>query len=462
MLLSVRPGSDVVLVDAATGATVTVEQIVARAAELSGAATVRGLSFLVGRNTIENVRDFLALLEAGIPVALLDPAVDGDVMGSLTDAYRPDLVIGAEGPEGYAEVLPGVRRSGSPGPVPHPELAVLLTTSGSTGSPKFVRLSAGNVRANAEQISASLGLSGSDRGVTALPLFYSFGMSVITSHAVAGSSVLVTDRGLLDAQFWDDLRTYTVSLLPGVPQSFAMLKRLGFAERELPRLRALLQAGGRLPVDLVDEFDAAMKARGGALYVMYGQTEAAPRIACLPPERLPDKRGSAGVALAGGRLVATRGDEELAAGEVGEIVYSGPNVMMGYATSRADLALGDVQGTALRTGDLGYVDADGFLFLTGRTKRIAKLAGERVSLDEIEGLAADLGPVAAVDAGERGVVVFTTETDESTRAQARRGLARKLRVAVRLIGVEFVDALPTLANGKVDYPELTRLTKEQT
>lgn len=462
MLLDARGEKDVLLVDADSGLGLTTEDVLRRAGELAEMAAGATLAFLFAGSIMDHARDLLALLEAEIPVALLDPGMRADTRASLLSRYRPDLVIGERPPrvDGYSEVTPNSWRAESPGPLSHPDLAVLLTTSGSTGSPKLVQLSRANIRSNAEQIAISLEINESDRGVTLLPLFYSFGMSILTSHMVAGSSVLVTDRGLLDSQLWDDLKRYKVTLLPGVPQSFAMLKRLGFAERDLPAVRGLLQAGGRLPVELVDEFDELMKSRGGALYVMYGQTEASPRIACLPPQDLPEKRGSAGKALRGGRLVAMDDDSELPAGDIGEIVYSGPNVMMGYAQERADLILGDIQGDTLRTGDLGYVDQEGFLFLTGRTKRIAKLAGERVSLDEIEASISGLGAVAAVDAGDHGVTVFTTESNEALQSQTRRCLARHLRVAARLIRIEYVDELPILSNGKTDYQTLSTWIRE--
>jgi acyl-CoA synthetase (AMP-forming)/AMP-acid ligase II len=309
--------------------------------------------------------------------------------------------------------------------------------------------------ANARQIGASLGISAADRGVTALPLFYSFGMSVLTSHVLAGSSVVVSDQGVLDPGFWEVLGQHSVTFLPGVPASYGMLRRLGRPSGELPALRALIQAGGRLAAPLVTHFAELMRQRGGAFFVMYGQTEAAPRIACLPPDRLPEKLGSAGVALEGGSLVAMDGDRVVPVGEVGEIVYTGPNVMMGYAESRDDLVLGDTQGPSLRTGDLGYVDADGFLFLTGRSKRIAKLAGARVSLDEVEAMVAHLAPVAAVDAGDAGVALFSAVADQGVLAAARRDLARRLQVPPTLVSVSHMEQLPLLGSGKVDYRGLT-------
>lgn len=122
---------------------------------------------------------------------------------------------------------------------------------------------------------------------------------------------------------------------------------------------------------------------------MYGQTEATARMAVLPPERLADKLGSAGLALPGGRLEA---DDD------GEILYHGPNVMMGYADTADDLSRGDDLGGVLRTGDLGRVDPDGFLHITGRLKRMAKIFGIRVNLDDVERMLRGSGPVAVTAA----------------------------------------------------------------
>lgn len=462
MFLGERADSEVVLIDARSGDVVTVGGLRERAGKLRNSVGDRGLAFLSCDNSVGSVRDLLAALEAEIPVALVDAGLDADLLSGLLARYRPDVFLQTSPPaaEGVHGAGPGVWVTAQPGPPSHPDLAVLLTTSGSTGSPKLVRLSRGNVLANAQQIAASLGLAPADCGVTALPVFYSFGMSIVTSHAWAGSRLLVTDRGVLDPQFWADIEAGEVTVIPGVPTTFMMVKRLGFADRELPRVRALIQAGGRLAPELVSYFSEVMRGRGGEFFVMYGQTEAAPRMACLPPVRLPEKLGSVGVAVEGGRLRIMDAESELPAGTVGEVVYSGPNVMMGYAQSREELQLGDVQGSSLHTGDLGYIDEEGFLFLTGRTKRIAKVAGARVSLDEIEAMATQLAPVAAVDAGEAGVTVFTTVTDPDVRSQVRRDLARRLHVAVKLIAVESVTALPLMANGKVDYRTLSSWARE--
>lgn len=475
MLLDEVDDARTVLVDAFSGRVITAEEIRARAVGFPGDR--RRLAFLIADGTAESALWFLALLEARQPVALIDPGHSWPVVSALIAHYRPEFIVDPAGnhlqmflasPRAAHGrlVQAGVWLARNDGPELHVDLAVLLTTSGSTGSPKFVRLSAANVRTNAEQIGASLGITADDRGVTGLPLFYSYGMSVLTSHALAGSPVVTTQLSVLDEPFWSDLLRYEVSFLAGVPTTYAMLKRLGFDRRGLPSLRALTQAGGRLAPDLVTFFHCEMSRRGGRFFVMYGQTEASPRMSCLPSDRLPEKLGSVGLALAGGELSIRRDDgTPLASGLIGEVIYRGPNVMMGYADSRDDLTLGATYGSVLATGDLGYLDDEGFLYLTGRSKRICKLAGSRVSLDEIEIIATRIvhagAQIAAVDGGdEAGVSLFAAELDDTATRQLRGSLAGHLRVPPKLINVYSIEAMPLLPNGKIDYAALTRIPPE--
>lgn len=470
MLLD-RVGDDcVLLIDARSGRVVTAGQIRARAAEIK--QTERGLAFLMADGSLESSEWFLGLFEARHPVALLDPGTPVSLVLELISQYRPDVIIDPSGNILNLLMSPRLKEIGrlrnrkiwyanTKGLVPHKDLAVMLTTSGSTGSPKFVRLSVANILSNAQQIITSLGIRADDRAVTTLPLFYSFGMSVFTSHVLAGASVVVTTVSMLEERFWSDMVKYCVSFLPGVPATYSMLKRLGFEQRRLPSLRALTQAGGRLTPDLVSFFHEVMASRNGELFVMYGQTEASPRMACLPSDSLPEKIGSAGLALPGGQFTI-RGleGEILAPGEIGEIFYRGPNVMMGYAESREHLALGSTNGEELSTGDLGYLDDHGFLFLTGRSKRICKLAGTRVSLDEIEGMISGILPgdaqIAAVDSGEAGVAIFVSEVDAAARIILRREIANNLRVPPKLLSIILVDRIPLLASGKTDYASLAQ------
>ncbi|MFE3447611.1 AMP-binding protein [Nonomuraea sp. NPDC059194] len=397
------------------------------------AASPPGPLFLGMRNDLPSVLSYLAALHARRPVALLDPALPAATLADLAARFKAAAILGFDSFDGQGPAGP---RSA---PDPHPDLAVLLPTSGSTGNPKLVRLSHAAVMANACSIAQALRLTPSDIAPTSLPLHYSYGLSVLNSHLAVGATVVLTGASLLERAFWRELAEHGCTSLAGVPYQYEMLRRLRFDPAAYPALTTLTQAGGRLRPELVAEFAAKVDR----FFVMYGQTEATARIAVLPPERLAGKPGSAGLALPGGALGV----------EDGEVLYRGPNVMMGYAESAADLARGDDLGGVLRTGDLGHLDDEGFLYVTGRVKRIAKIFGVRVNLDDVERLLRECGPVAATGGDDR-VTVWTEGMDQGAREAVARRLADELRLHWSGFDVRGVDRLPLLATGKIDYRAL--------
>ncbi|BBH65816.1 AMP-dependent acyl-CoA synthetase [Actinoplanes sp. OR16] len=397
---------DARVIDAATGETLTPELISSFEAELAGERLV----FLPMPTTVPAIAKYLAALRTGTPVVLLDPDADHT---ELIRRYATDEV--------------------------HPDLALLLTTSGSTGSPKLVRLSRSAVFANAGQVAESLGITGDDVAVTTLPLFYSYGLSVLHSHLLKGATVVLERTGIMQRDFWSAVDEHGVTSMALVPYQFEMLRRLRFDPAKHPSLRTITQAGGRLRAELITEFSQKMVAAGGRFFVMYGQTEAAPRMATLPPDRLAGKLGSVGVAMPGATFAI----------EDDEVVYRGPNVMMGYAENGADLARGDELGGVLRTGDLGRLDEEGFLFITGRIKRMAKVFGARINLDDVE----RNFPVAAV-AGDDKLIVFAEGLPADEARALRTKVAEWLGTHFTGVDVRSIAALPLLANGKTDYRAL--------
>ncbi|WP_049562338.1 AMP-binding protein [Nonomuraea sp. SBT364] len=388
------------------------------------------------RNDLPSVVRYLAAWQARRAVALLDPDLPAASLADLASRFRPAALLGfAHAPHGAT-----ARTAGS---ATHPDLAVLLATSGSTGSPKLVRLSRAAVLANARAIAEALAIGPAEIAPTSLPLHYSYGLSVLNSHLVAGASVLLTDAGLLERSFWTSLDEHRCTSLAAVPYQYEMLRRLRFDPADHPALTTLTQAGGRLRAELITEFAALSTT----FYVMYGQTEATARIAVLPPDRLAGKPGSAGLAVPGGRLEIVDG----------EVVYHGPNVMMGYAEEAADLAKGDELGGVLRTGDLGHLDDEGFLHLTGRVKRIAKIFGVRVNLDDVERLLRDCGPIAATGGDDR-VTVWAEGVDAKGCSTLARRLGTELRLHWSGFDVRGVDRLPLLTTGKIDYRALEART----
>jgi len=454
----------VALIDAESGRTVTYGDIAALSDQLTTVAAGRRFAVVFTELTTRSLALYRAAYSADIAVALLEASLSDDLALPLLASYEPDVIIATRArtlPPGYREVIPDVYvRDGDPTPVDD-DLAVLLSTSGSTGSPRFVRLSRSNIESNTSAIVRSLSLTADDRAMTMLPLSYSYGMSVVNTHLAVGGSVVVSSASLFEPSFWPTVSDHGVTMLNGVPSTFPMLLRIGLEKQSLPRLRALTQAGGRLAVDLVDRFADIMDRRGGEMFVMYGQTEASPRIASRSVTRSQERVGSCGVALTDGHLQVVDSDEVLPVGQTGEVVYRGPNVMLGYAEARADLVAGDVTGGVLHTGDLGRLDADGFLYLTGRTKRIAKISGLRISLDEIEHLVVGQGSVAAVPAGDDGIVVYCTDGDPTAFRSIERSLSSNLRLPPRSIRIVRADDLPLLPSGKVHYQALIATLKEE-
>ncbi|HWJ11004.1 MAG TPA: AMP-binding protein [Nocardioides sp.] len=375
--------------------------------------------------------------------------------GGHTTLLSRDPALGAAYASSMAYDAGDWRPTGTPAPALHPELRLLLSTSGSTGSPKLVRLSAANLDANAAAIASYLGLREDDVALTTLPLDYCYSLSVLHSHLAAGASVVLDDRSVTDPGLWADARTSGVTSFAGVPYTFDLLGAAGWPE--LPSLRQVTQAGGRMAPERVRTLAARGESEGWELVVMYGQTEATARMAYLPPHLATTHPGSVGVAIPGGsfRLDPVAGAEP----GVGELVYAGPNVMMGYAESPADLARG-AELTELRTGDLARLSDAGLVEIVGRRSRFAKLFGQRIDLDRVQTLLAlgghEAGCAEAAD-GEQLVVAVPGEPDAHVLAEVAATVAGDTGLPAHAIRVVPVADLPRLSNGKLDQQAVSRL-----
>ena len=455
-------GSRVALV-AHSGATLTYSELALRADELSAklpGESSRTVGFLPFAPGFDAVALYLGALRSRRHVPLLlPPGIHTALLDDLIATYQPDWIAispDAQCPVGYSELHHAgdirllARAAGTAAVAPREPLALLLSTSGSTGSQKLVRLSYDAIDANAESIVQYLHLTERDRAISTLELSYSFGMSILNSHLAAGASMVLTHETLLSRGFWELAQTSGITSLSGVPSQFAMLRRAGLERRGIQSLRMLTQAGGNLSEPVKQEFKALSDRLGIEFFVMYGQTEAAPRISYVPPSKLESKLGSIGIPIPGGSL-----DLDAA---TSELVYRGPNVMLGYAESRNDLARGDELHGVLRTGDIGRRDDDGFFYLTGRLKRFIKVSGARVNLDDVESMLVNAfdAELACVGADDRLVVVLR-ENATVTDSVVREFLRARCDIHPGFIQIERPGALPYTANGKLDYQGLTRL-----
>jgi len=419
----------------------------------------KALGFLFCRNDLPSLTAYLACLQMGHAVLLLPQDMEPALLEPLLAGYRPDFIWSA-GNEGY----PGYRVTGHTAgshrlyrakcevahPPIYPDLALLLSTSGSTGNPKLVRLSYANLQANAASIAEYLRIGEDERPITSLPMHYSYGLSVINSHLLAGATVLLTGRKIRSPEFWSYFKQHGATSMSGVPYVYQVLHELGFEEMDLPSLRTLTQAGGHLDVNLQEHFAAWSRQRHIRYYTMYGQTEATARIAYVPPERACEGRGSIGIPVPGGKIEIVEG----------ELVYSGPNVMLGYAGSREDLAAGDELGGRLHTGDIARIGENGFCYILGRKKRFIKLMGLRINCDDVERqLSTRFSRKCVVLGSDSHMAVAIAAAGPEDEIIAF--LRKTYHIKGSLCSVRVVAEFPLLPTGKIDYAALQRLIGEE-
>ena len=407
---------------------------------------VRRLVLLAAQNDLDSLVAYLAALSSGHPLILVPADKPGSV-DSIAAAYRPDVILRSgdgAGRPAVEEVRPGTSHE------LHPDLALLLSTSGSTGSPKLVRLSHANLQSNAESIAEYLGIRSEDRAATTLPMSYCYGLSVINSHLARGAALVLTDLSVVDPCFWDLFATRGATSFAAVPYTFELLDRVGFTGMDLPHLRYVTQAGGRLAPEQVREFSRLGRRRGWDLFVMYGATEATARMAYLPPELAETAPETIGIPVPGGsfRIDPVPGLDD------GELVYTGPNVMLGYAESPDDLSAGRTL-TELRTGDLARQHPAGIYEIVGRRSRFVKVVGLRVDLGQVEQVLSGLGVAGACAGSDDGLVV-AVEGDHDERLLGKV-LAQSLGLPRPSVDVHAVEHLPRLGSGKVDYPAILEL-----
>ncbi len=406
----------------------------------------RLLVFVEGRNTPASIWSYVGCLRAGHVVHLIDP--DKQIENAeLIEAYKPNILIRCGLDDSSIEPLHDCPLA------LHPDLAILLSTSGSTGSRKLVKLSAGNIQSNTESIIEYLHLQPEDRAITSLKFHYSYGMSIVNTHLAVGGSLVLTERSVQEPEFWQAFESCAPTNFNGVPYSFQLLDKLRIDLGKFDALRFVTQAGGRLSADLVRKFARRGKEHHWRFYVMYGQTEASPRMSYLPPEFTERYADHIGIAVPGGHFFILDDQKQLIEddGREGELVYSGPNVMMGYAVSSEELAT-EENLSHLYTGDLAVKNREGLFRITGRTARFVKLFGMRINLDDIELYLNGLDAPACVVGDDHEIVLFSEQALPRNGICAR--LSEKYGLPLSTFRWKTIETFPRLANSKIDYAAL--------
>lgn len=432
---------------------------------LASAIGQRTLVFSLCSNVIESLIGYVGFLRNAIVPLLLDSKFNPEFLSNLLKTFEPAYIWlpSSEnnfmlGTTVYAYGTYELIKTGYDVEIAlNPELALLMTTSGSTGSPKLVRQSYRNIEANNESICEYLEITSSDRPITTLPISYSYGLSIINSHLSRGATIVMTEYNFTQREFWDFLKTQKATTFGGVPFSYQILKKLRFFSMELPTLQYLTQAGGKLSDQLSLEIAIKCKEKGIKFVVMYGQTEATARMSYLPHELAITKCGSVGIAIPGGEfwLEDDEGNIIEAVGKMGELVYHGDNVTLGYAESKKDLATGDERNGVLVTGDIAVRDIDGVYSIVGRKKRFVKIYGNRVNLDETERLLLDKGYTCACCGVDERMSIYTE--NHGKEEVIHKLISSFLNLNMTAFVVRYISNIPKNVAGKTLYEQLENL-----
>lgn len=423
----------------------------------------RSLVFSLSDNCVESVVGYIGFLRARVVPYLINSNISLELLYHLLQRYKPMYIwlhrnqaanVG-DCTEVYSYrnyVL--LKTTFVVDYEVHDDLALLLTTSGITGSPKLVRQSYKNITANACSIAQYLGISETDRPITTLPMNYSYGLSIINSHLLKGCAIIQNNKTLVDKTFWELLKSNNATTFGGVPYVYEMLKRLRFSRMELPSLKILTQAGGKLSQALSEEFAKICEQKGIDFVVMYGQTEATARMSYLPAKHAVSKAGSIGIAIPGGEfwIEDENGDLILENDKAGELVYKGDNVSMGYAVSCYDLCKGDENGGILRTGDMAKRDSDGFYYIVGRKKRFLKLFGNKVNLDEVEHMLNAEGYNCVCAGEDDNLKIYITDMEKQNEVKAF--IAGCTGINQSGFTVIYIEDIPRNESGKIVYTAL--------
>lgn len=411
---------------------------------------------LLFSSSIDAVVIYLAALRSQVPLLLVDPEL---AQAAKMQMYE-QLGVGFEFTAAKKNQPSKLKqlRSNCHWPTTG-TVALMLSTSGSSGSPKAVMLSADNLRANTISITQYLPIQPTDVAITTLPLHYSYGLSVLNTHLALGAAMVLTEQPLMSREFWQLVRSHNVSSLAGVPFHYQMLQMLRIERMELPAMRYLTQAGGKLNAQAVSHFANLAAEKGWQFFVMYGQTEATARMAFTPPELISKYPDVIGQAIPGGRFEIRNldtGEKIVSAEQEGELWYFGDNIMLGYAETHADWQQPPEATQALATGDIACWTEQGLIRITGRLSRFIKMRGKRIQLDHLEQTLKEQD-VEVYCCGQDDQLFFAIVGGEGNpkAAELIQQLATEhLHLHPSLWAKVQLEAVPYLSSGKVNYSAL--------
>lgn len=408
------------------------------------------------RNNLTSVVAYLSCLRHQRPLMLLDPLMPEKQLEHLVNSLEIAALIDAQGE--MTRVNETAFRANA-------ELALLISTSGSTGCPKSVMLSQLNLQANASAICKFLPMLASDTAITSLPIHHSYGLSVLNSHLLIGAKVVLTEFSVVNKEFWRLVNIHNVNSLAGEPYSYQIFKKLRLERLPLPAIRYLTQAGGKLTTELSRYVQKLSDKLSCQVFLMYGQTEATARISFLPTHHLAKYADCIGEVISGGELLLRNTVDQSIIEQAlqhGELCYRGESVMLGYASNSSDLRSTNRIGE-LKTGDLAERLSNGLYRIVGRLNRFIKIQGKRLSLEHIENTF-NFQDIQVVCTGHDEllvVAVIDPNPASCIPTMIIHYLNKQLHLPSELYIVVLLKDTPYTSSGKIHYQAILNLALAQ-
>ena len=332
-------------------------------------------------------------------------------------------------------------------------LFILLSTSGSIGDPKCVKLSYQNVIKNSHSINKYLNLNFNDRTVTTMPWHYSYGMSIINTHIMNGASILVSDNSIVEKNFWDLLNEISITNFNGVPFTYEILKKIGINKLKKLNLKFITQAGGKMNSSLSDELTVICKINKIKFFVMYGQTEASPRMSFTDKTLKKTDSTCIGKPIHGGKFFLFKNKKKInKINTIGELYFKGDNVFSGYSKNHKDLFDKKIYSKLLNTGDLAKFDKNGNYYLVGRKSRFIKIYGIRIGLDSIEDNLLENGILSAVISKNEKLFIFIKKRISE---KIKKKISEIIKIRFKDFNLIKINEFPMNENNKVSYSKLS-------
>jgi long-chain acyl-CoA synthetase len=415
-------------------------------------------------NNIASIIAYIGLINQNSTVLMLSAQLSSEIIEQYIEKYQPAYIWAPNGvitnllnpqfiyeDHGYSLFS----MSSSANYAIYKDLSLLLTTSGTTGSSKLVRVSDKNLHSNTLSIIKALEISSQDRAITTLPMNYTYGLSIINTHLYLGASIILTDKNFMQKEFWSLVHKYRPTSISGVPYSYEILDKLNFYKMDLSFIKYFTQAGGKLKKTLHVKLHNYVMSNSKKLFVMYGQTEATARMTYLPFKN-SDKYGSIGVPIPDGRICLV---DEINipindSYKEGELIYFGPNVALGYAENYSDLSKGDEFKGRLNTGDIAFMDNEGFYYITGRKTRFIKIYGNRVNLDDLESILQTKFEYPDIYCIGEDDSLRVITTNQDIMKDIKKFIFSRFKINQSIINIDFIPKIPRNESGKLLYSDL--------